>query len=132
MRGSKLLSALLLGCLLATAAAPALARSSRDRAATEEARHKGRSAEGVRTEVTPYLEVSQVVFAELSPGDEVLTYTAVAAGVDAAIAGRNTLGAVSLRYERRIGWGGRSRASPRSRASNPASARRAAWPPASR
>jgi hypothetical protein len=96
---------LVLGCLLATSAAPALARPTRDRAAADDARHRGRSAEGVRTEVTPYLEVSQVVFAELSPGDEVLTYTAVAAGVDLAISARNTQGAVSLRYERRIGWG---------------------------
>lgn len=29
----------------------------------------------------------------------------MAAGVDAAINGRNTSGAVSLRYEHRFGWG---------------------------
>lgn len=63
---------------------------------------------GVRTKkvrVTPYIEAQQVVTAELSPGNEVLTYTSVAAGIEANIAGRNSQGAVSLRYERRFGYG---------------------------
>lgn len=55
--------------------------------------------------VTPYIEAQQVVSAELSPGSEVLTWSTLAAGVDAGIARRNTQGALSLRYERRIGWG---------------------------
>ncbi|MFM5949756.1 MAG: preprotein translocase subunit YajC [Novosphingobium sp.] len=58
-----------------------------------------------RANVVPYIEVQQIVAAELSPGDEVLTYTTVAAGVEASMAGRNSSGAVSLRYERRIGYG---------------------------
>lgn len=58
-----------------------------------------------RIKVTPYLEAQQVVFAQLHPGHETLTYSVLAAGVDAALAGRNTQGSVSLRYERRIGWG---------------------------
>jgi hypothetical protein len=58
-----------------------------------------------RVEVTPYIEVSQVLFAELSPGDDVLTFTQVAAGVDASAQGRNAGGSVSLRYERNIGYG---------------------------
>lgn len=33
--------------------------------------------------VTPYIEVQQVLDAELAGGNEVLTYTSVAAGVDA-------------------------------------------------
>ncbi|MCJ2181663.1 preprotein translocase subunit YajC [Novosphingobium sp. 1949] len=56
-------------------------------------------------EVTPYIEVDQVVTAQLSPGDDVLTYTQLSAGVDAAISGRNTAIAVSARYARQIGWG---------------------------
>ena len=55
--------------------------------------------------VQPYIEVSQIVLAELSPGDDVLTYTQVAAGIDATITGRNNGASVSLRYERNIGYG---------------------------
>lgn len=54
---------------------------------------------------SPYIEASQVLLAQLSPGSDTLTYTTLAAGVDAVIAGRNNQGAVSLRYERRFGWG---------------------------
>ena len=67
---------------------------------------EGRSSRGTgaRTTIQPYLEAAQIVTAELSPGNDVLTYSTVAAGVDASIAGRRTQGQVSLRYERRIGW----------------------------
>ncbi|MBC2669588.1 preprotein translocase subunit YajC [Novosphingobium piscinae] len=62
---------------------------------------------GPRRQVTvsPYIEAAQVVGAQLSPDQEVLTWTALAAGVDAGLAGRNTQGSLSIRYERRIGWG---------------------------
>lgn len=68
-------------------------------------RQGGRSRARPRTEITPYLEAGQIVTAELSPGDELLTYSIVAAGVDAVAAGRNNAGSLSLRYERRFGWG---------------------------
>lgn len=55
--------------------------------------------------VQPYIEVGQVVSAELSPGDDVLTFTQIAAGVDLNVQGRNSGAAVSLRYERNIGYG---------------------------
>lgn len=58
-----------------------------------------------RVEVTPYIEAAQVLAAELSPGNDTVTYTRLAAGVDADINGRNTVGGISLRYERRIGYG---------------------------
>lgn len=58
-----------------------------------------------RLELQPYIEVSQAVLAELSPGDDVVTYTQLAAGVDASVQGRNNGGSVSLRYERNIGYG---------------------------
>jgi hypothetical protein len=64
-----------------------------------------RSRGGKKIKVTPYIEAQQVVFAELKPGNDVLTYSVIAAGVDAAIAGRNNQASVSLRYERRFGWG---------------------------
>lgn len=57
--------------------------------------------------IAPYLEVGQVLVAELSPGDEVLTYTELAAGIDASIQQRNVEGQVSYRYARRIGWSDR-------------------------
>ena len=55
-------------------------------------------------DIRPYIEAAQVVSAELEPGDDVITYTRVAAGVDAGISGRYSQGSVSLRYERRIGY----------------------------
>lgn len=56
-------------------------------------------------QVQPYIEAAQVLSAELSPGDDVVTYTQLAAGVDAGLAGRNSAASVSLRYERRFGYG---------------------------
>lgn len=58
-----------------------------------------------RVGITPYIEAAQIVDAELSPGGDTLTYTAVAAGVDATVKGRNNAASVSLRYERRFGYG---------------------------
>ena len=66
------------------------------------ARHHG-GRHGSR--ITPYIEARQVVSADLSSGGEVLTYSDIAAGVDATVAGRNNAASVSLRYDRRIGWG---------------------------
>ncbi|WP_067737308.1 hypothetical protein [Novosphingobium naphthalenivorans] len=62
-----------------------------------------------RLEVKPYIEVDQIVNAELSPGNDVLTYTQVAAGLDAGIAGRNNAASLSVRYERQFGWGKKAR-----------------------
>ncbi|MBD3728552.1 MAG: preprotein translocase subunit YajC [Sphingomonadales bacterium] len=66
------------------------------------------SSGGRRVALTPYLEVSQVVLKELSPGDDTVTYTQVAAGVDASVQGRNNGGSVSIRYERNFGWNANS------------------------
>ena len=71
----------------------------------DEAVSGGRSAAGGRVvTITPYIEASQVLTAELIPGSDVVTYTSVAAGVDAVVAGRNSAASISLRYERRFGW----------------------------
>ncbi|HEY6816376.1 MAG TPA: preprotein translocase subunit YajC [Croceibacterium sp.] len=59
---------------------------------------------GSHSEIVPYIEVMQVFTKELEPGDDTVTYTSVAAGVDASIVGRNSAASVSLRYERRFGW----------------------------
>ena len=65
----------------------------------------GRGSGNYGVKVTPYIEAAQVVSARLSPGDDTLTYSTLAAGVDASIAGRNNGASVSLRYEHRFGWG---------------------------
>jgi hypothetical protein len=53
-----------------------------------------------RTQVVPYLEVQQVLGADLNGGD-VLTYTSVAAGVDARTQTRRVEAQISYRYEHR-------------------------------
>ncbi len=73
---------------------------------SDHAKARGANRHGMRIE--PYIEAAQIATAELSPGDETLTYSRLAVGVDANIAGRNNQASVSLRYERRIGWGGRA------------------------
>ena len=59
-------------------------------------------------QITPYIEAAQILQADLHPDNDLLTYSQIAAGVDATILGRNNAGAVSLRYERRFGWGSAS------------------------
>lgn len=61
-----------------------------------------RSERGVQ--INPYIEASQIVVAELSPGDDVVTFSQIAVGVDASVTGRNNGGSVSVRYERTIGY----------------------------
>ena len=70
----------------------------------------GASVHTRKVNITPYIEVQQVATAELSPGNELLTYTTVAAGLDANISGRNAEAGVAVRYERRFGWGGNTSA----------------------
>jgi len=65
----------------------------------------GSAAEGVstgggRTSIDPYIEANSLASWQISPGSDVVTYTQLAAGVDASIAGRNNGGSVSVRYER--------------------------------
>jgi hypothetical protein len=53
-----------------------------------------------RTSIDPYIEANSLASWQISPGSDVVTYTQLAAGVDASIVGRNNGGSVSLRYER--------------------------------
>jgi hypothetical protein len=71
-------------------------------AASRSASHRRRSA-APRHAGVPYLEVQQVLNADLNEGD-VLTYSALAAGVDARTSTRTVDAQVSYRYERRIAW----------------------------
>ncbi len=55
--------------------------------------------------VLPYIEANQTVAADLTDGG-VVTYTALAAGVDASVGTQHTTGQASLRYERRFSESG--------------------------
>jgi len=89
MSSSDSLRALNIGAFLVlstvAAAQPAMARDS-------------------KVEVTPYLEVQQVLVADLKNGSDVLTYSTVAAGVESSIQTRQTEAQVNLRYERRFSY----------------------------
>ncbi len=61
---------------------------------------------GRMMDVVPYIEAAQVLTAELDPGNDVVTYTQLAVGVDAQASGRSSAGSASIRYERRVGWTG--------------------------
>lgn len=85
-----------------------------DRAASGGSASSGREGRGPRggrgtgnygVRITPYIEAAQLVTSQLSPGDDTLTYSILAAGVDGSVQGRNNGAAVSLRYEHRFGWG---------------------------
>ncbi|MDQ4088326.1 MAG: hypothetical protein M3177_10015, partial [Pseudomonadota bacterium] len=58
-----------------------------------------------RVQIRPYLEVAQVVSADLDGGDT-LTYTSVAAGVDGSLRRQRVSVAMSYRYQRNIEWNG--------------------------
>ncbi|MDP4575370.1 preprotein translocase subunit YajC [Qipengyuania sp. G39] len=80
-------------------ASPAMAQQNRD-AGADEAEGRSESRGSRRTRIDPYIEANTIANWQITPGDDVLTYTQLAAGVDASVQGRNTGAAVSLRYER--------------------------------
>jgi hypothetical protein len=57
-----------------------------------------------RTVIQPYLEVQQVLSADLNGGD-VLTYTSVGGGIDVAVSTRRVQATISYNYQHRVGWG---------------------------
>lgn len=56
-------------------------------------------------DITPYIEVQQVINTDLDDEGDVLTYTAIAVGVDAVVTGNRAQGQISYRYEHRFGYG---------------------------
>lgn len=72
---------------------------------------RGRGARGGSdrpvVDIAPYIEIGQVVSAELTGSNDVLTYSTVAAGIDATVSTRRAALNANVRYERRIGWGDR-------------------------
>lgn len=103
LRASSGFAALAALCLSGTALAGNADAGDRSSRGGEESRS------GVA--VNPYIEASQILVAQFSPEDDVVTYTQLAAGVDASISGRNNGGSISLRYERNIGYGDNIRSS---------------------
>ncbi|WP_255573743.1 preprotein translocase subunit YajC [Erythrobacter sp. SCSIO 43205] len=81
------------GIASVAAASPALAQD--ERGASDER----------RTTFQPYIEVSQILTAQLEPVSDQLTFTQVAAGVDTSVQGRRSGASVSVRYERNISYG---------------------------
>lgn len=110
LRGSGLAAAL----ALALGAAPALAQTPPPAGASygpppaaqeTPAPAPERRARSQRASIRPYLEIAQVVSADLDGGDT-LTYTSVAAGVDGQVVTRRVSVAMSYRYQRNIEWEG--------------------------
>lgn len=63
----------------------------------------GAEAQSRRVSAVPYIELGQVLDADLNNGD-VLTYSNVAVGIDAAASTARVNGQLSYRYERRFAW----------------------------
>ena len=61
------------------------------------------AAQNRQVDVSPYIEVGQVIDADLNSGD-VLTYSTVAVGIDVAASTPRTDAQLSYRYERRVAW----------------------------
>ena len=61
---------------------------------------------GARTTITPYVEAQQVVSTDLSgrPGPDTVTYTGLAAGVDAIIDSAKLQGQFDYRYDHYFSW----------------------------
>jgi hypothetical protein len=63
----------------------------------------GAQAQERRVEVSPYIEIGQLLAADLT-NDDVLTYTQLTAGVDAVVRSRRVQVQLSYQYQRYIAW----------------------------
>lgn len=100
-----------LAACFAAAALPASAQTMEygdvsDGPSASAANGQSRSDGASGVDVAPYIEAAQIVTAELSPVSDVLTYTTIAAGVDASVKGRNNAASISVRYQQYFRWGG--------------------------
>ncbi len=80
--------------------------SAPDSGADRQGKRGERQKKQRQVAITPYLEVGQILSADLKNGGDVLTYTTVAAGVDASIVTRRAELAGTVRYEHRFGESG--------------------------
>ncbi|APG62453.1 hypothetical protein LPB140_06230 [Sphingorhabdus lutea] len=87
--------------------APSNADSGDDASSSSNSKstRKGGKKSGPHVDVTPYLEVTQVAFTDFKDGSsDVLTYSTIAAGVDASIQTNRAEAQMNVRYERVIGY----------------------------
>jgi hypothetical protein len=93
-----------LGALTTADAAQAQDQAgAQDRAVAQDRAGSQGQAGARRVVATPYIELGQVLDADLNSGD-VLTYSTIAAGIDVAASSARINGQLSYRYERRIAW----------------------------
>ncbi len=107
MSGKVLVQGLAIGAAIAATPAHAQDRDAADVPAVPDDPAQVatvRPATTRRVVVSPYIEVGQVLSADLNNGN-VLTYTELAAGVDASVETARASAQASLRYEYRFGWG---------------------------
>ena len=64
----------------------------------------GWSPAWAETRIRPYVEIDQMLDAQLNNGSNVDAYTSLAAGFDASIESRNVAGQASYQYQRNIPW----------------------------
>ena len=106
MRNAFLLSAAASIAIMASpsAAQSIGAESMVDEDVASEGDPRASARRGPRYSIEPYIEAQQVALFQITPGDDVATYSVLAAGVDMSAATRRVQGGLSLRYERRIQW----------------------------
>jgi hypothetical protein len=61
---------------------------------------------GAHVVATPYIEADQVLTTDISPDNDTVTYSTLAAGLDVSAAGHYSAGSASVRYERHFGESG--------------------------
>src|SRR5690606_32429296 len=79
-----------IGVLIAVLAMLPLPGAAMAQDAVEDALPVASAQARQRVQIAPYIEAAQVLTAELAPGNDVVTYTMVAAGVDGSVVGRNS------------------------------------------
>lgn len=80
------------------------APSAEARDEAQQSRRESRRSRRQRTEISAYLEVAQVLSADLGSGGDTLTYTSLAAGADGSIQTRRVTAQMSIRYQRNVEW----------------------------
>jgi len=89
---------------ISAAAALAVLLAATPAAAQDDGGNSGaKSGSGRKVNVAPYIELSQVLTADVQSGD-VLTYSSAAAGVDASVETRRVSVNLSARYEHQFSW----------------------------
>ena len=104
MRARSFATAVMVAALASAGAVPAFAQAQDPSQGQGQGSGDAPAQRGNRV-VQPYIEVSQIVSAQITPGSDVVTFTQIAAGVDMNLQGRHSGAAVSVRYERNIGYG---------------------------